>query len=71
MNRSITRVHGTGLINTNRGRQRLNICYINSIIQSLANVASFVEWLLDKDIHVQRKLCIEFKLILSYRIQLG
>ena len=71
MDWSITRVHGTGLINTNRRRQCLNICYINLIIQCLANIASFVEWLLDKDIHVECKLCTEFKLILSYRIQLG
>ncbi|CAF0902184.1 unnamed protein product [Adineta steineri] len=47
----IVHVHGTGLINRNSGKICLNICYINSIIQCLANTAPFVQWLLANDIH--------------------
>ncbi|CAF4088654.1 unnamed protein product [Adineta steineri] len=47
----IVHVHGTGLINRDSGKICLNICYINSIIQCLANTAPFVQWLLDNDIH--------------------
>ncbi|CAF4164381.1 unnamed protein product [Rotaria sp. Silwood2] len=47
----LTNVHGLGLINTNIEKRCLNICYINSIIQCLANTAPFVQWLLNDDIH--------------------
>jgi len=43
----ILNTHGGGLNNHNEYGESKNICYINSIIQSLANTATFVEWLLD------------------------
>ncbi|CAF4789416.1 unnamed protein product, partial [Rotaria magnacalcarata] len=49
---SITHKHGLGLSNTNKQKQCLNICYINSIIQCLANIAPFVQWLLNKENHM-------------------
>ncbi|CAF3744848.1 unnamed protein product [Rotaria socialis] len=49
---SITHKHGLGLSNTNTRKQCLNICCINAIIQCLANIAPFVQWLLNKEIHM-------------------
>ncbi|CAF2058737.1 unnamed protein product, partial [Rotaria magnacalcarata] len=49
---SITHTHGLGLSNTNKQKQCLNICYINSILQCLANIAPFVQWLLNKENHM-------------------
>jgi hypothetical protein len=37
---------GRGLINKNEIGQCKNICYINAIIQCLANTAPFTQWLL-------------------------
>ncbi|CAF3689036.1 unnamed protein product [Rotaria sordida] len=48
---SITHVHGLGLNNTNAAKKCLNICYMNSIIQCLANAAPFVQWLMNDDLH--------------------
>ncbi|CAF4499515.1 unnamed protein product, partial [Rotaria sp. Silwood2] len=48
---SITHVHGVGLNNTDKAKKCLNICYINGIIQCLANIPPFVQWLLDDHIH--------------------
>jgi ubiquitin C-terminal hydrolase len=59
MNWTIVRVHGVGLINRGTTKESLNICYINSIIQCLANTAPFVQWLLNDDIHDKCELSIE------------
>ncbi|CAF1049511.1 unnamed protein product [Rotaria sordida] len=48
---SITHVHDLGLNNTNAAKKCLNICYMNSIIQCLANAAPFVQWLMNDDLH--------------------
>ncbi len=59
MDWTMVRVHGVGLINRAAAKTSLNICYINSIIQCLANTAPFVQWLLNDDIHSACKLSIE------------
>ena len=48
---SVTNVRDVGLNNRNTLKQSLNICYINAIVQYLANTAPFVEWLLNDDNH--------------------
>lgn len=42
----IVRIRGFGLNNTDDDGQCKNNCYINAIIQCLAYVAPFVQWLL-------------------------
>lgn len=42
---------GIGLINQNEKGECLNICYINSVIQCLANSPPFAQWLLDHNNH--------------------
>ena len=56
MDWTIVQIHGLGLINQDSTKTSLNICYINSMIQCLANTAPFVQWLLNDEIHGACKL---------------
>ncbi|CAF4889710.1 unnamed protein product [Rotaria sp. Silwood1] len=46
MNWSCLNQHGIGLENCGRKKSQQNICYLNAIIQCLANTAPFAQWLL-------------------------
>ncbi|CAF1474305.1 unnamed protein product [Adineta steineri] len=51
LNWSLVGVRGVGLTNTDTSKKCRNICYINAIVQCLANTAPFVEWLLNSSSH--------------------
>jgi ubiquitin C-terminal hydrolase len=53
------RTCGVGLNNKDAAKKCRNICYINSIIQCLANTAPFVQWLLNNDLHGKCKYSIK------------
>ncbi|CAF4803792.1 unnamed protein product [Rotaria sp. Silwood1] len=46
MNWTCLKQHGIGLENCGRKKSQQNICYLNAIIQCLANTAPFAQWLL-------------------------
>jgi len=48
---SLVQVHGIGLLNKDLTGKCLNLCYMNSIIQCLANTAPFVQWLVNEKNH--------------------
>jgi len=48
---SLVRVHGIGLLNKDLTKKCLNLCYMNSVIQCLANTAPFVQWLVNEENH--------------------
>ncbi|CAF5044622.1 unnamed protein product, partial [Rotaria sp. Silwood1] len=47
---SLVHVRGIGLLNKDLTKC-LNLCYMNSVIQCLANTAPFVQWLLNEENH--------------------
>lgn len=53
---SMVHTHGVGLRNTDTDGKSLNICYINGVIQCLANTAPLAQWLLDDRNHRTCKL---------------
>ena len=53
---SMVHTAGVGLRNTDRDGKCLNICYMNGVIQCLANATSLAQWLLDDRIHGTCKL---------------
>lgn len=46
MNWTILNQHGLGLDNGGQKKSQQNKCYLNAIIQCLANTAPFAQWLL-------------------------
>ena len=53
---SMVHTHGVGLCHTDRDGKGLNICYINGVIQCLANTAPLAQWMLDDCNHRTCKL---------------
>lgn len=47
---SLVHVCGIGLLNRD-SRKCLNLCYMNSVIQCLANTAPLVQWLVNEESH--------------------
>lgn len=60
---SIECSRGVGLINTDKSKRCLNICYINSVLQCLAYAPTFAQWLSNDCFHDRCKSPIKlFKL---------
>jgi ubiquitin C-terminal hydrolase len=68
---TVIRIRGLGLSNTNSAKKCLNICYINSIIQCLANTAPFTQWLLNDDDHDICKHQLNMKVLTMERVKPG
>jgi ubiquitin C-terminal hydrolase len=46
MNWTVVNQHGLGLDNSGQRNNQQNKCYLNAIVQCLANTAPFAQWLL-------------------------
>lgn len=52
----MSRDYGVGLLNEDNSGKSLNICYMNGVIQCLANAPPFAQWLLNDVDHGECKL---------------
>jgi ubiquitin C-terminal hydrolase len=55
MDWTLLKEHGVGLQNGSRSKNTKNICYLNAIMQCLANTPPFAQWLLEGSTHGQCK----------------